>query len=89
LPPYTLTEKGHGSGGGENGKAVGKKITDPLLKVGNASVKRDSKVEEFGPISSNVLKYREGNASRQEERSPVINGLSQALLRVAARKYRQ
>ena len=65
-----------------------KSITDPLLKVGNVSVKGESKVEEFDPISSSVLKYRGENTSCQEERSSIINGLSQALLGVVARKCR-
>jgi hypothetical protein len=43
-------------------------------------------VEEFGPISSNLLKYREGNASHQSEQFPVTNGLSRALFESSNKK---
>jgi hypothetical protein len=72
----TKEEKGHASGGRKKGKEVKKTIANPLLKVDNAFVEGKYIVEEFGPISSSPLKYREENASCRGERSPVTNGPS-------------
>jgi hypothetical protein len=63
LPAYSLSTKGHTSGGGKNGEVAKKTTANVSLTVCNAYVKEESDIEKLDPISSTGTMLGEGNSS--------------------------
>jgi hypothetical protein len=64
-PSYSLSRKGHTSGGGEDGEVAKKTTTDVSMTVCNAYMKEESDIEKLDPISSTGAMLGEGNSSGQ------------------------
>ena len=71
LHSYSVTKRGHASGGGKDGEEAKKTIADASLTVYNAYVKEESNIEKLDPISSTRAKLGEGNSYGQEQRSSM------------------
>jgi hypothetical protein len=78
-PAHSLSRKGHVSGGGKDGEAAKKTITDALLTVCNAYAKEESNVEKLEPINSTGTKLGEGSSSGREQRSSMSDCPSRVL----------